>query len=167
MMIYFIQIKRFRVFVGSHLVTGQNKNPLQNYDIDIYCISIQGTKKRRRRFFLLRNMLGGKPSHSQKKTAFTVVFATNPPASISAVPPKKKTSTSIEVKNPQDLMHLQHDKDVVVFWKKVSFGGGGENIQGPLKDVTWCRNVHWLSWLDRYFSASNVFFLGGCVASWW
>lgn len=124
MMIYFIQIKRFRVFVGSHLVTGQNKNPLQNYDIDIYCISIQGTKKRRRRFFLLRNMLGGKPSHSQKKTAFTVVFATNPPASISAVPPKKKTSTSIEVKNPQDLMHLQHDKDVVVFWKKVSFGGG-------------------------------------------
>ena len=125
MMIYFIQIKRFRVFVGSHLVTGQNKNPIQNYDIDIYCISIQGTKKRRRRFFLLRNMLGGKPSHSQKKTAFTVVFATNPPASISAVPPKKKTSTSIEVKNPQDLMHLQHDKDVVVFWKKVSFGGGG------------------------------------------
>ena len=94
MMIYFIQIKRFRVFVGSHLVTGQNKNPLQNYDIDIYCISIQGTKKRRRRFFYYGTCWGAN-LRIHKKNGFYRCFC--------------HQSTSIHLRSPSQKKNIHVD----------------------------------------------------------
>lgn len=126
MMIYFIQIKRFRVFVGSHLVTGQNKNPLQNYDIDIYCISIQGTKKRRRRFFYYGTCWGANLRIHKKKRLLPLFL---PPIHQHPSPqslPKKKHPRRLRSRTHKISCTCSMTKTSWCFEKRSVLGGGGK-----------------------------------------